>query len=166
MRTKTIFSVVLVSLLLSTTAAFCSPDSTRAAPRDSSHQKWWAQLNLTDDQKAKLKTLRQEMRESRKANFEKMKVLLDKSKEELLKPAPNKAVLYGYAKELGDLHKAMAEHMADHMLKVKTILTKDQFTKLLSNEMHPLGMREMHKGPHDAPHGQGPGGGPPPDFDD
>ena len=165
MRTKTIFSVVLVSLLLSTTAAFCSPDSTRAAPRDSSHQKWWAQLNLTDDQKAKLKTLRQEMRESRKANFEKMKVLLDKSKEELLKPAPNKALLYGYAKEMGDLHKAMAEHMADHMLKVKTILTKDQFTKLLSNEMHPLGMREMHKDPHDAPHGQGPGG-PPPDFDD
>ena len=88
------------------------------------------------------------------------------AKEELLKPAPNKAVLYGYAKEMGGLHKAMAEQMADHMLKVKTILTKDQFSKLLSNEMHPPGMREMHTGPHDAPHGQGPGGGHPPDFDD
>ena len=165
MRTKTIFSVVLFSLLLSATAALCSPDSTRAAPKDSSHQKWWAQLNLNDDQKAKLKTLRQDMRESRKANFEKMKALLDKSKEELLKPSPNKTVLYGYAKELGDLHKAMAEHMADHMLKVKTILTKDQFAKLLSNEMHPPMMREIHKGQHDDRHGQGPGG-PSPDFDD
>lgn len=164
MRAKTIFSVVLVSLVLSATAAFCSPDSTKAAPMDSSHQKWWAQLNLTDDQKAKLKTLRQEMRESRKANFDKMKALLDKSKEELLKPAPTKAALYGYAKEMGDLHKAMAERMADHMLKVKTILTKDQFAKLLSKEMHPPGMREMHKGPNDAPHGQGPHGGP--DLDD
>jgi Spy/CpxP family protein refolding chaperone len=165
MRTKTIFSVFLFSLLLSATAAFCSPDSTKAAPRDSSHQKWWAQLNLTDDQQAKLKTLRQEMRESRKANFEKMKALLDKSKEELLKPSASKAVLNGYAKEMGELHRALAEQMADHMLKVKTILTKDQFAKLLGNEMRPPMMREMRKGPHDERHGQGQGG-PPPDFDD
>jgi Spy/CpxP family protein refolding chaperone len=127
---------------------------TAARARDSVHQKWWAQLNLTDDQKTKLKSLRADMKDFRKANFEKMKSLLEKSKEELLKAAPSKAVLYGYAKEIGDLHKAMSEHMADHMMKMKAILTKEQFQKFLSRDFR-QGMDRPGAGPHPS-HG-GPG---------
>jgi Spy/CpxP family protein refolding chaperone len=150
-----------VSLIMSASHALCTPDPSAAA-RDSSHQKWWAQLNLTADQQAKLKTLRAEMKDFRKANFEKMKTLLDKNKAELLKAAPSKSVLYGYAKEMGDLHKTMSEHMADHMLKMKSILTKDQFDKLLSRDMFmgPHGMR------HGNPEGHRSGAGATPDRDD
>jgi Spy/CpxP family protein refolding chaperone len=165
MYPKIIVSVFFLSLIMSASNAFCVTDSTARAA-DSTHQKWWAQLNLSEDQKAKLKTLRVDMKDFRKANFEKMKSILDKSKEELLKAAPSKVVLYGYAKEMGDLHKAMSEHMADHMLKMKTILSKEQFQKLLKNNfLHGMG----HPGngprpPHDGPHGMA--SPPPHDMDD
>jgi Spy/CpxP family protein refolding chaperone len=159
MHAKMVTCLCVLSLVMSASPAFCVPDSAMAA-RDSSRQKWWAQLNLTADQKAKLKTLRAEMKDFRKANFEKMKSLLDKNKAELLKAAPNRSVLFGYAKEMGDLHETMSEHMADHMLKMKSILTKEQFEKLLS--------RDMFRGPqgrgHHAPEGRR--GGAPHDMDD
>jgi Spy/CpxP family protein refolding chaperone len=138
---------------MSASGAFCAADPAAKAA-DSSHQKWWAQLNLNDDQKAKLKELRAGAKDFRKANFEKMKSLLDKSKEELLKPAPNKTVLYGFAKEMGELHKAMAEHMAEHMLKVKAILSKEQFQKFMNRDFRE-GM-----GRPGAPHGEAGGAGP------
>ena len=58
--------------------------------------------------------------------------------------------MYGYAKEMGELHKAMSEHMANHMLTIKSVLTKEQFAKLLSNEFHPP-MGGGHTGSHDGP---------------
>jgi Spy/CpxP family protein refolding chaperone len=132
--------------------------------RDSTRHRIWAQLGLSESQKAKLKEMRKQSMEFRKQNFEKMKVLLDKSKEELLKPSPSKAVLHGYAKEMGDLHRTMAEQMADHMIALKSVLTKEQFEKLLSNEFRPP-MPGGHGG--DGPHHGPPGGhGGPPDFDE
>ncbi len=142
------FAVVFF-LIAGASPALCASDSASLS-RDSTRHRLWAQLNLTEDQKAKLKGMRSEMREFRKQNFEKMKALLDKSKEELLKPSPSKTVLYGYAKEMGELHKAMSEHMANHMLTIKSVLTKEQFAKLLSNEFHPP-MGGGHTGSHDGP---------------
>jgi Spy/CpxP family protein refolding chaperone len=169
MRIASVVYVSVFSLFLGAFSSFCANDPPAPA-RDSTHQKWWAQLNLTEDQKTKLKTLRADMKDFRKANFEKMKSLLDKSKEELLKSAPSKPVLYGYAKEMGDLHKAMSEKMADHMLAMKTILTKEQFQKLLSNDFwHGMGHPGAHPGaggnpPHGGPQGMAPP--PPGDMDD
>ena len=101
MRGKMVVCMCAFSLFVSASGcASCGPDSTARAG-DSLHQKWWAQLNLTEDQKAKLKALRGGAKDFRKTNFDKMKSLLDKSKEELLKAAPSKTVLYGYAKEIG-----------------------------------------------------------------
>jgi Spy/CpxP family protein refolding chaperone len=155
-----IIGVLLCSVVFGAMAGPPPHDSTVAAG-DSVHQKFWAQLNLTVDQKQKLKAIREENKDFRKANFEKMRALLEKSKDELLKPSPSKSVLYGYAKEMGDLHKTEAEHMADHMLKLKTILTKEQFEKLIKMGP-PHGMHGMK----DHPHRGGPGTPPPPDMDD
>ena len=152
---KTFGIAFLLAILFGTTASYAGPrDSSSAAMKDSSHQKMFEQLNLTVDQKAKMKALRQEMQDLRKANMEKMKALRDKSKDELLKAAPNKTVLYGFAKEMGDLHKAMAEHMADHLLKVKAVLTKEQFEKMLSKDFL-KGMREQRMHDHGQKHGPG-----------
>jgi Spy/CpxP family protein refolding chaperone len=162
MKKKPIVTVALISVLCGFSWAFAAPhESSSAAMKDSSHQQMFKQLNLTPDQQAKMKALRQEMQELRKANREKMQALRDKSKEELLKATPNKTVLYGYAKEMGDLHKAMAESMADHMLKMKAVLTKEQFEKMMSKDFL-KGMRErrMHNDPpHGGPHGMGGPGG-------
>ena len=156
MKTKSLVTAVLVPALFLAGSAFAAPhDSAATAQRDSSHQKWIAQLNLTADQRAKMKALRDDMRAQRKANMEKMQALREKSKEELLKATPNKSVLYGYAKEMGELHKTMAEHMADHLIKVKAILTKEQFEKMLSKDFL-KGLRE--RGTHDGPPHGGPGG--------
>ncbi len=132
--------------------------------RDSTRHRIWAQLGLSENQKARLKDMRKQSMEFRKQNFEKMKVLLDKSKDELLKPSPSKTVLHGYAKEMGELHRAMAEQMADHMIALKSVLTKEQFEKLLSNELRPPMQGDHHgDGPHHGPPG---GHGGPPGSDE
>jgi Spy/CpxP family protein refolding chaperone len=137
-----------------------------AAPRDSCGikegprgEKMARELGLSTQQKAKFKEFREEMRDVRKAHMEKMKALLDKSKEELRKPSPSRDVLYAYARESGELRRVMAEKEADHMLKVKAVLTPEQFNKLLGKDFM---LRRGHgpdgprgdKGPHEhGPHG-------------
>jgi len=110
------------------------------------------ELGLTADQKTRLKGLREEMRDARKNNFDKIKAMREKSREELLKASPDKSALYGYAREMGELHREMAEKETDHMLKVKGILTPDQFKKLLSKNMW---QGKGRGGPHEE---EGPGG--------
>ena len=106
------------------------------------HQKVWAELNLTSDQKAKLKDLHAGMQQTRKEYFDKVKALRQKSKDELLKDKPSSSLLYGYAKELSDLDRVFAEKRVDHLLKVKQILNTDQFSKLVNKEWS--GERRMH----------------------
>jgi Spy/CpxP family protein refolding chaperone len=113
------------------------------------------ELGLSSQQKAQLKSMREEMRGVRKEHIKKMKALRDKSKEELLKPVPSRDVLYSYARESGELRRIMAEKEADHMLKVKAVLTAEQFKRLLSKDfMHPMGSAGGHH--KRGPHGKGP----------
>ncbi|HAJ79058.1 MAG TPA: hypothetical protein DCO75_04740 [Fibrobacteres bacterium] len=90
------------------------------------------ELGLTADQNTKLKTLHSEIKIAHKEHIEKIKALREKSREELLKAKPDKTILYGFAGEIGALQKIMAEKEADHLLKIKAILTPEQFDKLLS----------------------------------
>jgi Spy/CpxP family protein refolding chaperone len=149
MLNKTVRALLMAVVFGCLFGAYAMPDSTHAARhmsmQDSSHQKIWAELNLTADQKVKLKTMREDAQQSRTAIFDKMKDLRDKSKQELLKEKPSKDVLYGYAKQLAEEQKILAEHMADHMLKLKSILTKEQFEKVLSKDFF-MGMQKEHGG--------------------
>ena len=103
-------------------------------------------LNLNADQQAKLKALRGEMKPVREATMEKVKALHEKAKVELLKATPGKAELENIARQLGDAHRDMALKEQEHLLKVKAILTPEQFEKILSIPMK--GMKGMgHDGP-------------------
>jgi Spy/CpxP family protein refolding chaperone len=136
-------------------AVAAAPDSSQAKGNGAG-DRIAKELGLSADQKAKLKDLREEMKGVRKEHMEKMKALLDKSKEELLKASPNKGVLYGYAKQSGDLRRIMAQKEADHLLKVKAILTPEQFKQLLSKDFR-HGAGRGPTGPRDkGPHGNGP----------
>ncbi len=107
---------------------------------------WIEELNLTKDQKEKLKALRQEMQPLREKHMESIKAVKDKIKAELEKPNLSEGILYGYAGEMGELHKQMAKDRIDHLLKVKKILSPEQFSKLIEMEDRPMWGKPF--GPH------------------
>jgi Spy/CpxP family protein refolding chaperone len=137
-----ILGLLAGSLALSPLAAAAQPDSTHMAKcRD----KMMTDLKLNADQKAKIKELHKQHRESMKPFFEKMKGIREQIRTELLKPQPSKQALDGFAAKLGDLHKQMAQKRNDHLLQFKAILTPDQFSKLVNNDcMGGKGMRGHH----------------------
>jgi Spy/CpxP family protein refolding chaperone len=98
------------------------------------HQKMMADLKLTADQKTKIQALHKDFETSAKALAEQMKGIDEKVKAELLKDQPSKQVLDGYATQLADIQKLLLQKKYDHVLQVKTILTKEQFSKHISHE--------------------------------
>jgi Spy/CpxP family protein refolding chaperone len=133
-------------LLLSACAGilFTSSIVFSAQPNDSAmekhHQKMMADLKLTADQTTKIQALHKDMLEKGKALSDQMKMISEKVKVELLKDQPSKPVLDGYATQLADIQKQLLQKRYDHVLQVKTILTKEQFSKHLSHEwMGPQG---------------------------
>jgi Spy/CpxP family protein refolding chaperone len=141
MKTKSIV-LPLIALMLSAAPVhtFAQPGPGKGmGPGDGERpHRMWEDLNLKEDQKTELKKLHEEMQTVRKKHFEAVKTVRDKIKKELLKNNPSQNVLYGYAGELGELHKQMSKDRGDHLLKVKKILTKEQFTRLL-DEKGPMG---------------------------
>ena len=103
------------------------------------------ELGLTKDQQIKMKTLHIQMEALRKEQRDKIKAIIDKGKAELLKDSPAKTVLYGLARDMGNLRQEMAEKEADNLLKLKSILTYEQFKKILDRPP-----REPHMMPADT----------------
>jgi Spy/CpxP family protein refolding chaperone len=134
----------VVILALAGWALTMSPLMASAANCDStqypSMKKKIAELNLTADQQAKLKTVHEDRMATAKPLFEQMKTIRDKLKTELLKTEPSKQVLDGYASQLGDLHRQLVQNMNEHLLRVKAILTTEQFSKMVNFDW-------MHSGP-------------------
>lgn len=108
-------------------------------------QHMWSDLGLTEDQNVKLKQLHQEIKGIRSKNFEAVRAVRLKIREELAKPNPSSEQLDLYASELGNLHKEMVQQHNNHLLKVKTILSTEQFSKLLSKERDGFGMHWKNK---------------------
>jgi Spy/CpxP family protein refolding chaperone len=157
MKIRTVvFGLIAGSLMLSPLTVSAMPDS---ATRGKHHEKMMKELKLTADQNTKLKELRKQQMEAMKPYFEKMKGIREKVKTELLKPQPSKQILDGYAVELGDLHKQMAQKRNEHLLQVKAILNAEQFSKLVNREGMGPGMMggrpHQGNGPHKKDMGKG-----------
>ena len=112
------------------------------------------ELQLTEKQQYQLKSLHDEMTGVRENHHEAVKAVRDKIKNELLKKTPSRKTLNGYATELGKLHTGMTKDRTDHLLKVKEILTTEQFSKLVENEgqMRHKGFRGPGKQGGGCPH--------------
>jgi Spy/CpxP family protein refolding chaperone len=121
-------------------SAFALPDSASMQAPDRDRvmmaQHLAKELGLTKDQQIKMRNIHLGMETLRKDNRDKIKAVLDESKAELLKEAPSRVVLYRLARDMGNLRREMAEKEADNLLKLKTILTDEQFKKLLSMPPH------------------------------
>jgi len=154
---KKMMALFAAVICLSIAASAAAPEDSCAGKEKCRGEKMAKELGLSTQQKAKLKEFREEMREVHQTQMEKIKALREKSKEELLKPVPSRDVLAALAKESGELRRVMAEKEADHMLKVKAVLTPEQFAKLLSKDFM-LRMEQGPGGPHDGkgPHEKGP----------
>jgi Spy/CpxP family protein refolding chaperone len=147
MKCKVLFLSACTGILLASSIAFS------AQPNDSTmekhHQKMMADLKLTADQKTKIQARHKEMEKTGKALFDQMNGISEKVKAELLKDQPSKQALDGYATQLADIQKQLLQKRYDHVLQVKTILTKEQFSKHMSHECMGsmcAGMCEMGEG--------------------
>lgn len=106
--------------------------------------KIWQELGLNEDQRSKIKALHEGMKEKRATDRETMKNVKKKIKEELLKDKPNRSTLTSLSKEVADLTFKKTEAWADHLLKVKEILTPEQFKKM--TDLHDKKREQMKKG--------------------
>jgi Spy/CpxP family protein refolding chaperone len=86
-------------------------------------------LGLTSQQEAQLKELHTQTAPVRKERMGKIKELRGEIKQELLKDKPSRTALDNYAAQMGNLHKLQNEESIKHLLKVKEILTPEQFVK-------------------------------------
>jgi Spy/CpxP family protein refolding chaperone len=99
------------------------------------------ELKLSEEQKEKMKELRDQNKDAQKELFGKITELRGAIKEELLKDDPDENALSSLAAQLGEFHARMAKAHQDRLLEIKKILTKEQFEKLLQKE--PFGQGGM-----------------------
>jgi Spy/CpxP family protein refolding chaperone len=155
MRCKALFLSACAGILLTSSVAFS------AQPGDSTmekhHQKMMADLKLTADQQSKIQTLHKDFQAAGKTLVEQMKGINEKVKAELLKDQPSKQVLDGYATQIADIQKQLLQKRYDHVLQVKTILTKEQFSKHVNSECM-CSMSGMCENMGEGGHGQCMGG--------
>ena len=106
-----------------------------------------ADLKLSEDQKVQLKKMRDEMKAVHEQSFEKIKDLRQKIKDELLKPVPGRSALTTLSQQLEQINTTLAEQRIDHLLKVKALLSEEQFKKMLGHEFWGDKMGERGEGP-------------------
>jgi Spy/CpxP family protein refolding chaperone len=153
MKCKVLFVSACAGILLASSFAFSGQPNDSGMEKH--HQKMMADLKLTADQDTKIQALHKNMMETGKPLFEQMKGINDKVKAELLKDQPSKPVLDGYATQLADIQKQLIQKRYDHVLQVKTILTKEQFSKHMSQECVCAPYAGMCEGMGEGGHGHG-----------
>jgi Spy/CpxP family protein refolding chaperone len=104
-----------------------------------------ADLGLTPNQKDQMKALRKDGQDKMKADFESMKALRQKIKDEFLKATPDPAALDGYADQMAQFHKQMVKNRFANLFKAKQILTQDQFKKFLDLQQQQWGKKGFQK---------------------
>jgi Spy/CpxP family protein refolding chaperone len=95
------------------------------------HAGWASNLGLTLEQKSKLLQIHNEMRDIRVKHRENIASVRLKIRNELTQPKPSKQLLDEYAVALGKLHTEQIQNNTEQMLKIKEILTPEQFNKVI-----------------------------------
>jgi len=107
------------------------------------HGRWASDLGLTQEQQSKLLKIHNEMRDVRIKHKDSIVSVRLKIRNELAQPNPSKQVLDEYAATLGKLHTEQIQNNTEQMLKIKAILTPEQFSKLIDK-----GWTGQRKGAH------------------
>jgi len=158
MKTKLFLCTVLLAVTLLPCAGFADG---KKDGREHPGKKMFAELGITSEQEARLKEIHSASAPAKKLSQQQIEVVRQKIKIELQKEKPSKSALNKYAAEIGNLHKQKNLATIDHLLKVKAVLTPEQFNKLSERGFigGPGGppdrdkMRMMHK-PRDGKDGE------------
>ena len=121
--------------------AFCDTDK-QLAERFNKTAK---ELGLTQDQISQMKQIREENKVKTKQIIQEIR---DKDKaidEELLKENYSRAVVNGLLQEIRQLSADMAQLRIDDKIKVRSILTPDQFIKIEHNKQEIIQKNKNHK---------------------
>jgi len=127
MKTKLFLCAVLLAVAFLPCAGFADG---KKAPREHPGKKMFAELGITAEQEAKLKEIHEASVPTKKLYLKEIEVVRQKIKVELQKEKPSKSALNKYAAETGNLHKKMNLASIDRLMKVKAVLTPEQFNKL------------------------------------
>ena len=111
-------------------------------------------LNLTPEQKTKLKAQRESKKESMRALREQMKAKMQALHDEISKPGSKRADVDALLSEVNALKGQMFSNMIDGVFAMKEVLTPEQFAKMQAK--HQERMNKKHEGR--GKHHEGPGG--------
>lgn len=115
-----------------------------AEKKDAKRQKFYKELNLTDEQKKLLKENKNKNREQMKILFEGIKEKKALIREEVQKDELNMEKINQLQNELKALQTQMIDHRLEGILEVRKILTPEQFKKFLT-KMEDRKGRDKHK---------------------
>jgi protein CpxP len=102
------------------------------------------ELNLTPEQKEKLKAQREAGKESRKAMREQLKTKMQALHAAIAKPGATRADVSGFVDEVNALKGQMFSQRIDGLFAMKGILTPEQFAKMEAK--HQERMSKKHEG--------------------
>ena len=105
---------------------------------------FFKELNLTPEQKEKLKAQREAKKEDNKATREQLKTKMQALHEEITKPGTTRADVNGLVSEVGALKGQMFSQKIDGVFAMKEVLTPEQFAKM--QEQHKGWMQKKHEG--------------------
>lgn len=102
------------------------------------------ELNLTPEQKEKLKAQREAKKENNKALREQMKAKMQALHETISKPGTKRADVEGLVNEVNAVKGQMFAQKIDGLFTMKEILTPEQFAKMQAQ--HQTWMNKRHEG--------------------
>ncbi len=110
------------------------------------HEKIYAQLKLTDEQKKKLEDNKAKHHEQKGGAFKKMRSLREALKQELMKPALDMNKINDIQAQIKAFQAQMADDRLNHILEVRGILTAEQFAKFNAlMEKHKQGSKQREE---------------------
>jgi len=107
---------------------------------------FFKELNLTQEQKDKLKAQRESRREANKVLREQLKAKMQALHQEISKPGTKEADVAGLVGEVNALKGQMFTQMIDGVFAMKDVLTPEQFAKMQSKHQERMNKMKEHKG--------------------
>ena len=113
-------------------------------------QGFFKELNLTPEQKAKLKAQREGKKDSHKVLREQLKTKMQALHEAISKPGTTRADVKGLVGEVNSLKEQMFAQRIDGIFAMKEVLTPEQFAKMQAHHKEKLKDKKEGWGKHQS----------------
>lgn len=131
MNKKLMAILVIMGMVVSTSGgmAYAAAEQNEKECKWAKQEQFFKDLNLTPEQKEKVKAQKEAQKAIRKQSREQMKSKMEALHTELGKPATDRAVVNGLVADINTLKGQSFAQRIDGVLALKDILTPEQFSK-------------------------------------